>query len=120
MSSRPKKVVAAGTTDEPQPELRLCWTHRAEADLASIYNYIADDDPLAAEQWVEKLMERATLAAHAPHAGRIVPEFGVSELREVLVQSYRIVYRIRSAEVHVVTVFEGHRRFPADVDLDSV
>ena|GEM_PF-3727631 len=45
MSARRKKVVAAGTTEDPQPEMRLRWTHHADADLAFIYNYIADDDP---------------------------------------------------------------------------
>jgi hypothetical protein len=29
------------------------------------------------------------------------------------------VYRVRHREVHVLTVFEGHRRFPASVDIDG-
>jgi toxin ParE1/3/4 len=119
MTSQRKKVATTGVSEESISELRLRWANRAEADLASIYEYIAEDDPIAAERWVEKLMERAKLAATAPLGGRIVPEFGVPELREVFVRSYRIVYRVRRDEIQVLTVFEGHQRFPSDVDLEG-
>ena len=33
--------------------------------------------------------------------------------------TYRIVYRIQGNEVQVITVFEGHRLFPSDVDVES-
>ena len=54
-----------------------------------------------------------------PYSGRVVPEFKMEALREVLVRTYRIVYRIQRNEVQVITVFEGHRLFPSDVDVDS-
>jgi toxin ParE1/3/4 len=97
----------------------LRWSKRAEADLEDIYQYIAADDPVAAARWVEKLMDRARKVAPLPHSGRVVPEFGVPELREVLVRTYRIVYRIREHEMQVITVFEGHRLFPGDVDVEG-
>lgn len=98
---------------------RLRWSHRAEADLESIYSYIAADDPVAAARWVEKLMDRARRAAPLPYSGRVVPEFGMPQLREVFVRTYRIVYRIHGREVQIITVFEGHRLFPADVNLEG-
>jgi len=33
-------------------------------------------------------------------------------VREVLVGDHRIVYGIQKAEIRVLTVFEGHHRFP--------
>lgn len=110
--TRGRKAVA------PPPPPVLRWTKRAEADLEAIGDYIAADDPVAAERWISKLLGRATLAAAVPFSGRVVPEFGLDEVREVFVRTYRIVYRIRGKEVHVLTVFEGHRLFPDDVDLD--
>ena len=41
------------------------------------------------------------------------------DLREVFVRTYRIVYRIRADEVQVITVFEGHRLFPANVNIEG-
>lgn len=70
------------------------WTAKATADLIAIGDYIAADKPEAARAWVEKLRKRATAAAATPLVGRVVPEFGRADLREVFVRSYRIVYRM--------------------------
>jgi len=47
----------------------------------------------------------------------VVPEFEGLDVREVFLRSYRIVYRVLEAEIHVLTVFEGHRQFPVDAVL---
>lgn len=90
----------------------LRWTRNAEADLEAIGDYIAEDNPRAAERWVGKLLDKARAAAEAPLAGRMVPEIGMDSVREVFLRTYRIVYRIRGDEVQILTVFEGHRRLP--------
>jgi len=89
--------------------MKLRWTTRAANDLAAIQRHIAQDKPGAAKAWVEKLRLRARDAASLPLAGRIVPEFGRADLREVFIGSYRIVYRVRDDGIAVLTVFEGHR-----------
>lgn len=100
------------------PKYRLRWTRRAVSDLEEIDSYIAADDPVAAERWVGRLMEQASKAGWTPYAGRIVPELGRVEIRELLLRSYRIVYRVTSEEIHVLTVFEGHRLFPEDLNIE--
>ena len=62
--------------------------------------------------WVEKLLLAVEQAADMPFSGRIVPEYRRQELREVIRGNYRIVYRIGDKRIDVLTVFEGHRRFP--------
>lgn len=86
------------------------WTHRASEDLLAIGDYIAADDPVAARDWLEQLRQRAADAADAPNAGRIVPELGRADVREVFLRSYRIVYRVSEGDLTVLTVFEGHMR----------
>ena len=54
-----------------------------------------------------------------PLAGRVVPERADQEVREVLVRNYRIVYRVHSDAIHVLTVFEGHRLLPREVEPAS-
>jgi len=94
--------------------MRLRWSRRAQEDLLAIGRYISKDDRAAARRWVERLRQRARQAAEFPHAGRVVPEHSLPELREVLVRSYRIVYLVDEEAIEVLTVFEGHRLLPPD------
>jgi plasmid stabilization system protein ParE len=45
-----------------------------------------------------------------PLGGRVVPEVGRDDVREVFQRSYRIIYRVAGDDIRVLTVFEGHRR----------
>ncbi|HSP81241.1 MAG TPA: type II toxin-antitoxin system RelE/ParE family toxin [Myxococcaceae bacterium] len=94
---------------------RVRWTQRSIEDLRAIGHYIAEDNPPAARQWLERLRQRAHQAAATPRAGRRVPELGREDIREVFLRSYRIVYRLARDGIEVLTVFEGHRLFPEDV-----
>lgn len=110
--SRPKSRTSAAAVS-------LVWTARALADLVEIDEYIGADDPIAAERWVGRLIATAEVAARAPLAGRVVPELTNASLREVFLRTYRIVYRVRPNAILVLTIFEGHRRFPAGIDTDE-
>jgi toxin ParE1/3/4 len=94
------------------------WTGRAIADLFAIGDYIALDKPGAARSWVERLRQRAADAAELPKAGRVVPELGRNDVREVVVRTYRIVYRVVGGGIVVLTVFEGHKLL-GDIDPDA-
>lgn len=106
--------------EKGRPQVRslrsVVWTNRALSDLESIGDYIARDNPNAAAHWVRRLLAAAENASAAPLAGRRVPELAREEVREVFLRSYRIVYRIATDHIEVITVFEGHRLFPDDVD----
>lgn len=99
--------------------MTLRWSRRAIRDLAQIQLYIEADDPDAAERWVRRLWERAERASRAPMAGRVVPEYGRTDLREVFLKSYRIIYRTDGRDLVVVTIIEGHRLLPGGVDPDE-
>lgn len=92
----------------------LYWTLRAHRDLREIRRFIARDHPVAARKWIDRLRKRARAAASAPLSGRRVPEIERDDVREVIVGAYRIVYRVLARQIHVLTVFEGHRRLPTD------
>jgi addiction module RelE/StbE family toxin len=101
--------------------LSIEWTERAVADLRAIDDYIAADTPAAAERWIVRIIAKAEAAARFPMAGRVVPEKGRPDIREVFLRTYRIVYRVRDDGMVVLTVFEGHRLFPpgaAEADDD--
>ncbi|MEW6490860.1 MAG: type II toxin-antitoxin system RelE/ParE family toxin [Thermodesulfobacteriota bacterium] len=89
--------------------MKVRWTDRARRDLLDIGEYIARDNRAAARSWVERLRARARKAAETPLAGRVVPELGRDDVREVFVRTCRIVYEVREDAIHVLAVFEGHR-----------
>jgi plasmid stabilization system protein ParE len=95
--------------------MKLRWTRRAKDDLVEISRYIAEDKPDVAQRWVRRLVSSARQAAETPSAGRRVPELMREDIREVLVRSYRIVYKADREAVWIVTVFEGHRLLPRDI-----
>jgi toxin ParE1/3/4 len=99
--------------------MKLFWTDRARRNLLAIGQYIARDNPRAAREWVERLRTRARAAAKMPFTGRRVPEKDREDIREVLLRNYRIVYRVQENAIQVLTVFEGHRLFPSDVETNS-
>jgi plasmid stabilization system protein ParE len=94
--------------------MKIRWMPQALRDLEAIRRFIARDSPAAARRWVARLQDRAGAAASAPLAGRVVPEFDRADVREVFLSSYRIVYRVIGGEMHVLTVFEGHRLMRRD------
>jgi toxin ParE1/3/4 len=95
----------------------VIWTERSRDGLIDIFRFIARDNWKAAERWVGRLIERAELAASMPLGGRVVPEPGRDDIREVFERSYRILYRIAGKDIHVLTVFDGHRRVrPNDIE----
>ena len=89
---------------------KLRWSDQAMRDLVGIGRYIARDNPNNAKAWVEKLRQRARFASHAPYTGRIVPELEHKDIREVVFKHYRIVYRVCTDGIEVITLFEGHRK----------
>jgi plasmid stabilization system protein ParE len=60
------------------------------------------------------LLDAAFSLSSLPGRGRMVPEFRRSELREVIVRSYRIIYRIQKDEecLEVVRFWHAARGFP--------
>jgi toxin ParE1/3/4 len=96
--------------------LAIFWTDRALADLEATRDFIARDNRPAADRWVARLMAAVERAATAPLAARQVPEIGRIDVREVLLRTYRLVYLVSGDRIVVLTVFEGHRLFPTDVD----
>lgn len=111
----PKRSGARAT--RTRRALPISWTDRALSDLDTIGDYIARESEAAARRWVSRLVAAAEQAALAPLAGRRVPELGRDDIREVLLRTYRIVYLVTDERLVVLSLFEGHRLFPGDIDL---
>lgn len=86
------------------------WTLKAQTALDSIYDYIHQDAPFYAERFVQQLIESADRLDQFPLIGRVVPEANRDDIREVIFQSYRIIYWVVSEErIDIITVLHGSR-----------
>lgn len=99
--------------------MNVVWTEQAFSRLVAIEDHVAADDPRAAALLVDKIVARTRTLARFPSMGRRIPEIPGSALREVVEGSYRIVYRVVTDTVEVLTVFEGHRLLrPGEVERE--
>ena len=87
--------------------VELLWTLDALTDLDSIGEYIARGSPDYAPVSVQKIVAAAEKVREFPQIGRVVPEFGDDHLREVMFQSYRIVYRLKEGRIGILPVWHG-------------
>jgi toxin ParE1/3/4 len=93
--------------------MKVAWSEPAVADLVAIHDYIARDSPQYAQRFVERLIAAAEPLESFPQLGRIVPE-GDGRHRELLVRSYRIIYRVEGQDILIVTVVHGSRNLADD------
>jgi len=75
-------------------DYQVTLSHSARADLRDIVRYISFDAPDRALQFGRFLLSRTRILAQFPELGRIVPEFNDKHIREIVVRSYRVVYRV--------------------------
>jgi toxin ParE1/3/4 len=94
--------------------MKVVWSEQALARLIEIQDFVAQSNPNAAAALVARIAERGDGLAQFPEMGRAVPELSGSDLRELIEGRYRIVYRVRGKRIEILTVFEGHRQFPAN------
>lgn len=89
--------------------MKVRWTERASKDALGVFDYIAEQSPAYAESVYERILARPSQLERFPESGSIVPEYQRPDIRELFVYSFRIVYRVASDEVRVLTVIHGSR-----------
>jgi plasmid stabilization system protein ParE len=86
----------------------------ARDDLRDIVRYISLDAPERALAFGQFLISSIRRLADFPEMGRIVPEFDDSNLREIVVRTYRVIYRIDpgAGRVEIVRFWHAARGKP--------
>lgn len=86
------------------------WTDGALADVEAIADYIAQDSEQQAKLQVARFFEQAAQLEQHPLIGHIVREADNPDVRELRVNSYRLIYRVLSPELlHILTVYHSKR-----------
>ena len=92
--------------------MKVEWSPLALGRASVIARYIAEDNPGAAERWVNELFDSVERLADFPQSGRIVPEVGVRRIRELIFGAYRVIYSVKD-KVESLTVRRGSQRLDA-------
>lgn len=95
--------------------MRVHWTQNAIEHLVNIYEHIALNSPTYAKAMVDKITRRSEQIADQPLSGRKVPEYQTDDIRELIENPYRIIYRIKADQIDVVAVIHGARLLPEDI-----
>lgn len=85
----------------------------AERDLDSIWEYIANDNPEAADRWILKLLNAFETLASNPGIGHRREDLTSLPILFWPVGAYLVLYRSRSDIVEIVAVTQGARDIPA-------
>lgn len=92
--------------------MKISWSHLAIERLEDIYNFISSDNAFAAQKMVNRIFKKIETLTKNPERGRIVPETNRTEIREVFEAEYRIIYRIESKKISILTIRNFKQQLP--------
>jgi len=90
----------------------VLWATVTENDLLGIMVYITEENPGNATKLLSKIRTSTAKLANSPRPGRIVPELlsqGISLYREVVIAPWRVIYKIESSNVYILSVIDSRR-----------
>ena len=96
--------------------MRVVWTEHAYSQLDEAMAFIPRDRPETAMAWLQGILDEGASLADIPDRGRVVPETLRQDVRELIVNRYRLVYR-RAADVVTITMVVHGRRLLDVEDL---
>ena len=72
---------------------KVIWAPSALNDIDSIAEFISRDSVYHASLFVDRIIEIADRLKGFPVSGRVIPEIGNPNCREIIYLAYRIMYR---------------------------
>ncbi len=90
------------------------WTESAINDLKEVAEFIARDSRFYATTVVKEARKAARSLRVSAERGRLVPESNSSDIREIFLWKYRLIYKIASHDVYILAFIHGAR------DLESL
>ena len=91
--------------------IRIVWSDLARTDLRELRRRIAEDSPKRARDYIRRPREATNRLRRFPESGWIVEEINEPDIREIVYDMYRLIYRYRK-------VVEMLRVWPAARPLD--
>ncbi len=91
-------------------QVRITFAASAIKDLEDMQAYYAGEDvPDVGKRYTAEIITRVEQLGSHPLSGRVVPEFNVEHLREIIYPPFRIVYRHDKNKVRIVRIWRSER-----------
>lgn len=90
--------------------MKILIADSAFEDLQTLQNYYQEKH-LAhiGEKYVTNIIQKLEILSDFPDIGRIVPEFNVVKIRELIYPPFRIIYLREQSSIHVIRVWRSER-----------
>ena len=90
------------------------WTAVAEESLGQVRRWHAQFSEANGTYWVRRIEKAVENASTFPKKHRRVPEIDADDVREIIVNPYRIWFRILDPDdtIEVIVVFHGSMQVP--------
>jgi toxin ParE1/3/4 len=95
---------------------KIIWTNNALQDIEEIAVFIERDSPYYAKVTIQGIFNYTKILTDQPRLGRMVPEVGHEDLRELIRGNYRIIYKVSLEKIYIVTIHHSSR----DLALRSI
>jgi toxin ParE1/3/4 len=87
--------------------MKIVWSPLAIERASELVDYISQDNPLAADHWINSVFAKVDHLNANPEIGRIVPEINEHPFRELIYGNYRIIYHIGTKQISILTIRHG-------------
>ncbi len=88
---------------------QVVWSRLALDRLDAICFALEQESPSGSTRFAARVFQSVERLASFPRSGRIVRELRKPDLREVIVNPYRVIYRVEDSLVYVLTIWHGAR-----------
>ena len=93
-----------------QRKKTITFTILAINDLDDMRAWYAEQQvPAVGDKLLREIVSQVERLGAFPESGRVVPEFGLANLRELIFPPFRIIYRLDESKVRVVRVWRSER-----------
>ncbi len=90
--------------------MKISISNSAFNDLENIKEYYKEEKiPQIGRQFVNSIINHIQTLKDNPDIGRIVPEFEVTTIRELIHSPFRIVYLREKSSIHVIRIWRSER-----------
>jgi plasmid stabilization system protein ParE len=95
-------------------EFEVVWTDRALISLQEVHSFLAQFNPAAAGRVSSAIVERVELLKPVPKMGAYYPRGSPGPYRVVVVEKYRVFYRVieENRRVEILLIWHGSRQEP--------
>ena len=94
--------------------MKIVWSELAVDRLNNIIDYISEDNIQNAISWAQGVFDNVDKLANFPEMGRILPELNNDKIRELIHGNYRIIYKLESNFISILTIRNFKQILPTD------